>query len=78
MLLKICQKNKDANWPLTELSIRITGSGCSSWENKMITVKQEIREAAEEIEIPNQRSILTFGEKENFKYMGILEADNTN
>ena len=29
----------------------------------------------EGIELPNQERIRTFGEKENYKYLGILEAD---
>ena len=28
-----------------------------------------------EIELPNQENIRTLGEKENFKYLEILEAD---
>ena len=30
---------------------------------------------AEEIELPNQQKIRTFGEKETYKYLEILEAD---
>ena len=33
------------------------------------------RQMAEDIELPNQQSIAMLGEKENHKYLGILEAD---
>ena len=39
-------------------------------------MKSEKREITEGIEIPNQESIRTLGEKENYKYLEILEADN--
>ena len=35
----------------------------------------EKRERAEGIDQPNQGSIRTRGEKENYKYVGILKAD---
>ncbi len=39
-------------------------------------LKTEKRQIREEIELPNQERIRTLGEKENYKYLGILEADN--
>ena len=33
------------------------------------------RQATEDIEQPNQETIRTLGEKENCKYLGVLEAD---
>ena len=33
------------------------------------------RESTEGMEQPNQECIRTFGEKENYKHLGILEAD---
>ena len=33
------------------------------------------RQTMEGIELPNQERIRTFGEKENYKYLGILEVD---
>ena len=41
----------------------------------MQIMKRRKRETAEEIELPNQENIRLFGEKENYKYLGILEAD---
>ena len=41
----------------------------------MLIMKSEKREATEGIELPNQESIRTYGEKENYKYLGILEVD---
>ena len=41
----------------------------------MLIIKREKRETTEEIELVNQKSIRTFGEKENYKYLGILKAD---
>ena len=38
-------------------------------------MKSEKREIMEEIEQPNQKSIRKIEEKENYKYLGILEAD---
>ena len=37
--------------------------------------KREKRETVEGIELPYQESIRAVGEKENYKYLGILEAD---
>ena len=36
-------------------------------------IQQKITEG---IELPNQKRIRTLGEKENYKYVGIFEADN--
>ena len=33
------------------------------------------KQIMEGIEVPNQERIRTLGEKENYKYLGILEAD---
>ena len=41
----------------------------------MVIMKRRKRESAEGLEIPNQECIRKFGEKENYKYLGILEAD---
>ena len=41
----------------------------------MFKLKIEKIEAAEGIEPLNQESIRTLGEKQNYKYLGILEAD---
>ena len=38
-------------------------------------MKSGKRESAEGTELPNQECIRTLGEKENFKYLGILETD---
>ena len=38
-------------------------------------MKSEKRETAKGIELSNQESIRKFGEKENYKYLGILEPD---
>ena len=35
------------------------------------------RQITEGIELPNQERIRTLGEKENYKYLGILETDTT-
>ena len=40
----------------------------------MLKMKSEERETAEGIELPNQECIGTLGEKEGYKYLGILEA----
>ena len=37
--------------------------------------KKQQRETTERVELPNQESLKTLGEKENCKYLGILEAD---
>ena len=44
----------------------------------MIEIKSREREGAERIELPNQEKIRTLDEKENYKYLGILEADTIN
>ena len=41
----------------------------------MPVMKSGKRQITEGIELPNQEKIRTFGEKENYKYLGILEAD---
>ena len=38
-------------------------------------MKSRKRQITEGIELPNQDKIRMFGEKENYKYLGILEAD---
>ena len=41
----------------------------------MLITKSGIRETSEGIELQNQDSMKTFGEKENYKYLGILGAE---
>ncbi len=41
----------------------------------MLIIKGGKRQKREGIELPNQERIRTRGEKENYKYLGILEAD---
>ena len=41
----------------------------------MFIMKSGIRKSAEGIELPNQECIITLGEKENYKYLGIAKAD---
>ena len=42
----------------------------------MLKMKSWKRETTEGIELPNQEKIKTIGEKENCKYLGLLEADS--
>ena len=41
----------------------------------MLLMKTRKRKTVEEIELQNHESIITFGKKENYKYLEILEAD---
>ena len=41
----------------------------------MLIMKSRKRETTKRIELPNQESIRMFGEKENYKYLEILEVD---
>ena len=41
----------------------------------MLIMKSEESESAEGIELQNQKCIRMLGEKVNYKYLGILEAD---
>ena len=41
----------------------------------MLIMKSGKRESINGIELPNQNKINSLGEKENYKYLGILEAD---
>ena len=41
----------------------------------MLVMKSGKRHLTSEMELPNQDKIRTFGEKEAYKYLGILEAD---
>ena len=41
----------------------------------MLIKKSKKRQMTEGIELPNQENIWTLGEKETYKYLGILEAD---
>ena len=41
----------------------------------MLIMKKSRREIREQIELPNQKSIRTLKEKENYKFKGILEVD---
>ena len=41
----------------------------------MLIMRSQRRQITEEIELPNQERIRTFGEKETYNYLGILEAD---
>ena len=41
----------------------------------MLIIKSEKRHKTEGLELPNQDKIITFGEMETYKYLGILEAD---
>ena len=44
-------------------------------ECAMLIIKGEKRHITEGIELPNQEKIRTLGEKETYRYLGILEAD---
>ena len=41
----------------------------------MLKMKSGKRQMSEGTELPNQETIRTFGEKETYKYLGILGAD---
>ena len=41
----------------------------------MLIINEEKRQITEKIELPNQERIKMLGDKESFKYLGILEAD---
>ena len=41
----------------------------------MLIMKSGKQQMTEGIELPNQRKIRTLGEKETYKYLGILEVD---
>ena len=41
----------------------------------MLVMTSRERETVEGIKLPNQKRIRTLGMKENYKYLGILEAD---
>ena len=41
----------------------------------MLAVKSRKRYLTDEMKLPNQDKIRTLGEKETYKYLGILEAD---
>ena len=43
----------------------------------MLIMKKRERQTMERIKLANHESIRTFGEKENYKYLEILEADTT-
>ena len=43
----------------------------------MQVMKNGKRQLTEEIELPNQENIRMLGEKETYKYLGILEADTS-
>ena len=43
----------------------------------MLLMKSRKRDSAKGIELPNQECIRTFGEKVNYKYLGISEVDTT-
>ena len=47
--------------------------GIEKWA--MLMMKNGKRQIMEGIEQPNQEKIRTLGEKETYKYLGILEAD---
>ena len=48
--------------------------GVEKWV--MLVMKSGKRRMTEGIELPNQVVIKTLGEKETYKYLGILESDN--
>ena len=41
----------------------------------MLEMKSDKRHLTDRIELPNREKIRTFGEKETYKYLSILEAD---
>ena len=43
----------------------------------MLIMKSRKRETTERKVLPNQENIRTLGEKENYKYLGILAADTS-
>ena len=44
----------------------------------MLVMKSSKRHQTDGMELPNQDKIRTLGEKETYKYLGILEADTIN
>ena len=53
-----------------DLGIEFCGEKCL-----MLIIKSRRRQITIGIEVPNQERIRTLGEKENYKFLGILEAD---
>ena len=43
----------------------------------MLIMKSGKRQIMERIELPNKEKVRTLGEKETYKYLGILEADTS-
>ena len=51
------------------------GMGFGIEKYPMLVMKSSKRYLTDRIELPNQHKIRTLGEKETYKYLGILEAD---
>ena len=76
--IKVFAKNQKETETLIE-AVRIysqdIGTEFSIEECAMLIMISEKRRMTEGMELPNQEKIRTLGEKETYKYLGILEAD---
>ena len=50
----------------------------SGIDSRMLVMKTSKRHLTDGMELLSQNKIRTFGEKETYKYLGILEADTIN
>ena len=73
----ICQKWKRIGNSDTRSQNIQSGHRNGIWLRKcaMLVIKSGKRHFTDEMELPNQDKIRTFGEKETYKYLWILEAD---
>ena len=74
--LKIFAQNEKELETLIKI-IRINSQDIGTWHLNMDHADNEgcKKSITERIELPNQKSIIMLWEKENYKYLGILEAD---
>ena len=72
-----CLQKFKANWKLQKIRIYSQDIGMEFGMEKCtkLIMKRGKREIIEGTELPNQESIRTLEEKNNYKYLGILESD---
>ena len=73
-LRKMKKKNGDSNTDSKDIQLGYRGE-FGIEECAMFLIKSGKRQITEGIELPNQERIRMSGEKETFKYLGILQAD---
>ena len=72
------EKELETHINAVKISIPDIGMEFGIEKYALLVMKSAKRHMTEEMELPNQDKIRTFGENETYKYLGMFEADTIN